>query len=450
MRRFALLLALMIVLSSADSCSEQAAQPSAAAPVEGTAALSPGKVSIEFWYGLGGTMGDTMESTLADFNSSQNEVQVTGVKQADYGETERLLQAAAAAGDVPASFLSSHHFPTTFHERGIIQILDDFIAADGSFNKDDIMEAFMSYCTNKGGQVYSLPVWGTTQVVYYRKDMLEEAGIDPDEMFATWQNVAYYSRTLQEHFSDVENYFGFEPMHGSDMFWDIGASNGADLVSEDQKTVIFDSPEMIEALESVRKWIHEDKSMRTHFGGEGWEYWYKTIDDVMEGRSAGYVGSAGDQGDLDFTKIAAHVQPGFNDHSPNPYVDPIVVGMMAQADEDQKIAAFKLLTYLNQTGTLNFSMATGYMPVRSSARDNLKYQEHIKENPQALVILEQGEVGRRKWTDPTGGGVTTPFADACDLIEIENMPAEEALKSAVVIAQQALDEWWANGGPNAE
>lgn len=35
--------------------------------------------------------------------------------------------------------------------------------------------------------------------------------------------------------------------------------------------------------------------MGIHFGGDGWEYWYKTIDDVMQGRAGGYVGSSGDQ-----------------------------------------------------------------------------------------------------------------------------------------------------------
>lgn len=75
----------------------------------------------------------------------------------------------------------------------------------------------------------------------------------------------------------------------------------------------------------------------------------------------------------------------------------------------------------------------------------MKNIKHIwKKNPQALVPIEQAELGRRKWHDITGGDVMTALSDACDLIEIENVPAKEALDDAAVIAQQALDEYWAN------
>ena len=37
-------------------------------------------VEIEFWYGLGGKLGETMESIINDFNETQDEVKVTGVQ----------------------------------------------------------------------------------------------------------------------------------------------------------------------------------------------------------------------------------------------------------------------------------------------------------------------------------------------------------------------------------
>ena len=45
--------------------------------------------------------------------------------------------------------------------------------------------------------------------------------------------------------------------------------------------------------------------MTIHSGGQGWEYWYKTIDDVLQDKAGGYTGSSGDQADLDFTKVGA-------------------------------------------------------------------------------------------------------------------------------------------------
>ncbi|MBS6195056.1 MAG: ABC transporter substrate-binding protein [Clostridiales bacterium] len=404
---------------------------------------SNGPVEIEFWYGLGGSMGETMEKTIASFNESQNEVIVKGVVQSSYDETDKMLQAAIASGEVPACYLASHFTATNFAKKGVVQYLDDYIAADPEFDKDDIIPAFLDYCRDEEGKVYSLPTWGTTQVIYYRKDMFEEANLDPDEVFATWQNVADAARTLQEVYKDVPDFYGFEPMSGMDCLVDMAYSNGGSIVSEDEKTVTFNSDEFVEALESARQWINEEKIMGIHFGGDGWEYWYKTIDDVMQGRAGGYVGSSGDQGDLDFNIIAAHVQPGFNDNPAKPYVDPIAAAIVKKAPDVEKEAAFKWLTYLNKVGTKNFSMQTGYVPVRSSVAEDPEYKEFLEKNPQALIPLKQAEIGRKKWIDPTGK-VEQALADACDLIEIENVPAKEALDEAAAIAQQALDEYWAN------
>ena len=78
--------------------------------------------------------------------------------------------------------------------------------------------------------------------------MFEEVGLDPDEVFATWQNVADAARKLQEHYSDVDDFFGFEPMSGIDCLMDMAYSNGASIVSEDEKTVTFNSDKFVEAL----------------------------------------------------------------------------------------------------------------------------------------------------------------------------------------------------------
>lgn len=173
-------------------------------------------VEIEFWYGLGGTLGETVEALIAEFNASQDEVEVKGVAQSSYGETSQMLQAAIASGDVPACFLSSFQDLATFAEKGVVEYLDSYIAADPDFNPDDILDSFMSYCRDSEGKVYGLPVWGSTQVIYYRKDMFEEVGLDPDEVFATWQNLAEACRTLKEYYKDVPNFYGFDPMYGSD------------------------------------------------------------------------------------------------------------------------------------------------------------------------------------------------------------------------------------------
>ena len=102
-----------------------------------------------------------MEETIAEFNASQDEVVVKGVVQSSYDETSKMLQAAVASGEVPACYLGTHQTATTFAEKGVVEYLDDYIAADPDFDKDDIIDAFLDYCRDDEGHVYSLPAWGS-------------------------------------------------------------------------------------------------------------------------------------------------------------------------------------------------------------------------------------------------------------------------------------------------
>ncbi len=57
------------------------------------------------------------------------------------------------------------------------------------------------------------------------------------------------------------------------------------LLSEDGKKVMINSDEWVEVWESFRTWIHDDKIMKVNSGGQGWEYWYTTIDDVLQNKA---------------------------------------------------------------------------------------------------------------------------------------------------------------------
>ena len=244
-------------------------------------------VEIEFWYGLGGSLGETMEQIIQDFNASQDEVKVVGVQQSGYDETKKLIQAAVASGNVPATALFTNQVLRQFGEKDILQTLDEYIANDPDFDKDDIIESFMSYCIRDDGKVMGLPVYGTTQIMYYRIDAFEKAGIDPEEAFKSWDALAAAAEKMTVKENGETVFYGWEPMAGSGNLKDIAFCNGASVLSEDGTKVLLDTEEWIEPWECIRKWIHDDEIMTIHFGGDGWEYWYKTIDDVMQNSTAG-------------------------------------------------------------------------------------------------------------------------------------------------------------------
>lgn len=69
-------------------------------------AFAEGPVEIEYWFGLGGKLGDLFISLIDEYNASQDKVRVTGVQYADYFTLRQSYQAALASGTEPACM---HH-----------------------------------------------------------------------------------------------------------------------------------------------------------------------------------------------------------------------------------------------------------------------------------------------------------------------------------------------------
>ncbi|ASA25230.1 ABC transporter substrate-binding protein [Paenibacillus donghaensis] len=413
------------------------AETSGSAVAADSTATPKDPVTIEFWYGLGGKLGENMDVLIQKFNASQQEVIVKGIVQADYTETEQKLQAAIATGKVPAAVLSSN---VDWAKKGYFAPVDTLIEQQADFNRDDFVQTFLSQGQVDGKQ-YFLPMYGTTQVMYYRKDAMEKNGIDPASL-KTWEDLAAAAAQMTVKEGGKTTVYGWEPMWGSGNMIDATLSKGGSILSEDGSQVLIDSPEWIETWESFRKWIHEDQIMRIHSGGQGWEYWYKTIDDVMKGQAAGYTGSSGDQGDLDFSIVSAMEQPGWAGVGEGkPVAQAIMAGIPAKASEAEQQAAMKWLSYFTNTeNTAFWSMNTGYIAVRQSALEDPAFVTFSESNPQSMIPLKQAAHGSEPFQDPTGGKINDALTIAADKVQIENIPAAEALKEAQETAQAALDK----------
>lgn len=417
--------------------SQQTAAVSSTEPVPSSASVKA--VEFEYWYGLGGMLGETMKGLIDSFNSSQNAYIVKGIAQGSYDETYQALQAAVASGSAPACFLTTSPAVNALAKKNVLENVKTFVDKDSSFNSSDFVQAFLPPAQVNDG-LYGIPAYGTTQIMYYRKDIFEKKGISPD-VLKSWEDLEKATAQLTEKNGSETSVYGWEPMWGSGNIIDAALSAGGSIISQDGKTVTIDGKIWIDTWEYFRRSIHDTKTMRIHSGGQGWEYWYKTIDDVMQGKAAGYIGSSGDQGDLDFTKIAAYEQPGWNGQQGKPVASSQFLAIPAAAKEEQKQGAFEWIKFFtNPQNTGKWSMNTGYIPVRLSAQEDADYKAYLDKNPQAKVPLTQASHASAEFLDPTGGKILDALSKACDKVEIENVPAEKALKEAKEAAQKALDE----------
>ena len=393
-----------------------------------------GKIQIDLWYSGGKTAVNVFQDIVDEFNASQDTYEVETTTQADYTETYEKLQAGIAGDNAPDMALLDTDKSRNLSEKDLVADINEYVEADDEFDKDDYISVFYDQGVDEDGKLFALPAYGTTQVLYYNKQIFEDAGIDPTTI-TTWQDLAEAAEKMT-----TDSVVGWEPMWGYANLVDAALSNGASLLSEDGKTCLINSKEWVDVWESFRKWIHDDKIMKVNSGGQGWEYWYTTIDDVLQNKAGGYTGSSGDQADLDFNIVGAMEQPGFNDNPSAPTADALQLVMLQNSSDEEKQGVYEFMKYFSSPeNQAKWSMETGYVAVRESTQDVEEFKQYAEENPQALVPLQQAMHGTAALVDPTGGKILDALSVAADQVELENVPAQEALDAAQKTAQEALD-----------
>lgn len=419
--------------TEADTSAETTAQTETASAEE-----AGEKTEIEFWYSGGKTAVGVVQEIIDSYNASQDLYTVTAVTQASYDETYQKLQAGIAGNAAPDVALLDATVARNLSDKELVADLSDMIAADSEFKQEDYLEVFFNQGVDDNGKIYALPAYGTTQVLYYNMAAFEEAGIQADEI-KTWQDLAAAAKKIKE----TGNYeYGWEPMWGADNLIDAAFSNGAEIFSEDGTQVTINTAEWVDVWEAFRTWIHDDEIMAIHSGGQGWEYWYSTIDDVIAGTAGGYTGSSGDQADLDFSIVAAMEQPAWDEDSASaPMAEALTLSVLQNSSDAEKQGAYDFIKYFtNAESQTKWTMATGYVAVNTTVNDNADYQAYVAENPQAGVPLAQASHGSVYPFDPTNGAVIDALKIAADKVEIDGISAQDALDEAQATAQAALDE----------
>lgn len=95
---------------------------------------------------------------------------------------------SSQAGQYDVASLSNFEIPIYARSRWIAP-LSPFIDADPTFDQDDILGPMTESLSGDDGQIYGEPFYGESSFLMYRKDVLEQAGVQMPAK-PTWQQVA--------------------------------------------------------------------------------------------------------------------------------------------------------------------------------------------------------------------------------------------------------------------
>lgn len=209
---------------------------------------SDGKVALEFWSFWGeGARRDVIEDIIKDFNSSQDNIEVEYVYQ-PWGDIWTKSLASVAAGNPPDVIVQDINSVQQRADAKQNTNLSEYMKDDLSGDFYPQLWETVVYEDNP----YGLPFNTDTQVLFYNKTILEEAGFDgPPE---TWDDLEEYARKLDVKNGDKFERIGFYPLWniGSDV-WMLNADDGVSWF-DDEENVTINTPEKVEALNWLLDW----------------------------------------------------------------------------------------------------------------------------------------------------------------------------------------------------
>lgn len=165
------------------ACGNQSTDPASANPEPTGPATSEGPVEVLWWTAFGENNVKLLRKVIDAFNESQSDYHVTIEYQGKQTELNAKLQSTAQA-DLPTMFSGPVENVAMYAASEYCTGLQSYVDQDseGWPELESTWEAIRTaYCDNEGNQV-GYPIGYSYPGIYYNKDMLNEAGIDPNEI----------------------------------------------------------------------------------------------------------------------------------------------------------------------------------------------------------------------------------------------------------------------------
>ncbi len=254
----ALLLALVLMVTA---CAAPVSAPAGPAAGDGEAAAEEGVTTIT-WAMWGSPEEIATHQVVADaFMAEHPEIQIE-IQGEPWGDYFTKIQALWASGDaelVPdVLFLSPI---ASYAAEGVLQPINDFVA-ESDYNLDDHWPNLLKFAS-LGDDLYGFPRDIGLEVLYYNKDIFDEAGLEYPNDTWTWDDLvaAAEALTVVDANGRVERY-GLAMEGGKYQLW-MGQNGGAMVDDFDNpSTCTLAEPASLEGIQFFADLMNNGFAMR--------------------------------------------------------------------------------------------------------------------------------------------------------------------------------------------
>jgi multiple sugar transport system substrate-binding protein len=207
-------------------------------------------VTLELWHDWGTTGGGglAMLDQIEEYSRAKPHVTINNTPDAN----RQKFITALASDTVPDLFKLNAPEVIEFGEQNALLALDDLVKRD----KWDLKQYFdfaLQQCTYKG-KLLAITHHPDIRTLFWSKKLYQESGLDENRPPQSWAELELHAQRLLKRDGAEVLRFGFIPSWTANswllQFWQ---ANGAKILSEDGKKLLFDGLQAVEATTWVMK-----------------------------------------------------------------------------------------------------------------------------------------------------------------------------------------------------
>lgn len=340
-----------------------------------SATFAQEKIKFEYWYGLGGYLGEVVNQTCDRFNASQDTYQIVCVGQGGYATAVQNTIAAFRAGKHPTVVQAYDAGTADLMMSGEFYPVQKMMADFGiEIDWSNYFPGISNYYAASTGELISMPFNSSTAVMYYNVDDFTAAGIEVPQ---TWEAFEAALRTLKTA-NPEKCAYGYAPSTWVDLE-QFSMVHNVPVASRDNgyagldAEYVYNTTQHVKHMENINSWLDEGLlEIKTSQGG------INSRDAFAQNQCSIFLGSIASHATVHASAVEGltwdvamlPVYEGFE--RTNSVVGGASLWVLSGKSEDEYRGAAEYLKFLATPESEEFfSTNTGYIPVTKTGYDAL-------------------------------------------------------------------------------
>lgn len=337
-----------------------------------------GNGTIQFWSNHPGGSKELEQAIVDAWNAENPDTPAALIDGgANYEELGQKFNAALAGGDLPDVIVASDVTWFNFALNEATAPLDD-LWNEAGVKPDSIVDTLREdYAYN--GKHYGMPYCRSTCLMYFNTDVLAAAGLPTDRGPATWAEFAEWAPALVAAnggkpalvIPDGTSYLDW---YFQGMIWTFGGAYS------NEWTPAFTEDASIEAGEFLKDQVKKQHIMIAKDAANTFGL----------GNTAALLQSTGALGGLTADAQVDFVTTYLPGPAPGCATGGAGMAVPNGISDERKVNAVRFMDFFTNTqNTIEFTQATGYMPVRKDALEDPAEKAYLEANPNAMTAINQ-------------------------------------------------------------